>query len=168
MGSSSRSRHNQGAAAKVDLIGEQQLKHTKLLVYTNILNPSHPYMHMNMTITHTCTQYTHITRIPLLSSWVSWRLSSDRAFESGSEGVVSKGTPKKTTNYHDTRSASTLTVPIHVANVHAHSHKHKHYRNILASFPGSSRAFCCILYKKRGESLDDLITCAKMYYAWFG
>ena len=30
----------------------------------------------------------------------------------------------------------------------------------LALFPGSSLAFCCMLYKKRGESLGDLITCA--------
>jgi len=33
--------------------------------------------------------------------------------------------------------------------------------------PGSSPAFCHILYKKWGESLDDLIMCVMMYYAWF-
>jgi len=38
---------------------------------------------------------------------------------------------------------------------------------VVASFPGSSPAFCRILYKKRGESLDDLITCSMTYYAWF-
>ena len=37
----------------------------------------------------------------------------------------------------------------------------------LASFSDSSPAFSRILYKKRGESLDDLITCAMTYYAWF-
>jgi len=36
----------------------------------------------------------------------------------------------------------------------------------IAFFPGSSPAFCHILYKKWGESLDDLITCAMMYYVW--
>jgi len=38
---------------------------------------------------------------------------------------------------------------------------------VVASFPGSSPAFCRILYKKCGESLDDLITCLMTYYAWF-
>jgi len=38
--------------------------------------------------------------------------------------------------------------------------------NSVAFFPGSSPAVCHILYRKRGESLDDLITCAMMYYVW--
>ena len=37
----------------------------------------------------------------------------------------------------------------------------------LASFPGSSPAFCRIQYKKRGESLEDFITCTMTYYVWF-
>ena len=39
----------------------------------------------------------------------------------------------------------------------------------VASFPGSSPAFCYILYKQQGESLDDLITCMTTYYmyVWF-
>jgi len=37
---------------------------------------------------------------------------------------------------------------------------------VLASFQGSSPAFCRILYKKWGDSLDDFITCAMTCYVW--
>ena len=41
----------------------------------------------------------------------------------------------------------------------------------LSLVPRLLPSFCHILYKKRGESLDDLITCAMTYYAcyyaWF-
>ena len=38
---------------------------------------------------------------------------------------------------------------------------HPFVEQLIASYPGSSPA------EKRGESLEDLITCPVTYYAWF-